>query len=127
LIFVKNIKRDDPEAAMVAEWISEDPVHNVNGLTIEDAFEPGSEVVLISDEAGPVMAVRFQKALRVAIQFKPESRIRIAKAGAEVTEFFKTIAPQVGCREVIVNPGGKSVRFAERLGFVKQLFWKIKT
>src|SRR6266550_4130213 len=115
MIYVKKITKDSPEAALAIEWLLNDSFHRDLGITSEDLFQ--GEVALVYDEDGPIMAVRFQKALRAAVQFNPETRLRNAKAGAEVAKWFQKLAADSGCTEVIVRPGGKAVRFVERLGF----------
>jgi hypothetical protein len=115
-IFVKPIEKNDPEATLVAEWLAADAVHKANGITLDDAFADGTETVMVYDDEGPVIAVRFHKALRVAMQFKPDSRIRIAKIGPELLDWLKTLAKQVKCKEVIGRPGGKADSFFKKLG-----------
>jgi multidrug efflux pump subunit AcrB len=115
MIYVKKIEKTDPDAVLAIEWLLNDPYHQKLGITPEEMFD--GEVALIHDEDGPIMVVRFQKALRVAIQFNPKTRLRNAKAGAEVVKWFQQIAKQTECDEVIVRPGGKAVQFADKLGF----------
>lgn len=115
MIYVKKITKDSPEAALAIEWLQNDTYHRDLGITSEDMFQ--GEVALIYDEIGPIMAVRFQKALRAAVQFNPRTRLRNAKAGAEVAAWFQELARTSGCSEVIVRPGGKAVQFVDRLGF----------
>lgn len=106
-----------PEAAMIAEWLAKDELHQQNGWTIDDVFEDGTDTVLVYDGEGPLIAIRLHKALRVAMQFRPESRLRIARIGAEVTKWLQNTAKKAKCNEVIIRPGGKAVKFAKRLGF----------
>jgi len=117
MIFVKKIQKTDPEASLVAEWLKNDAFHQQVGITEDQIWEPNSQVALIYDENGPVMAARFQKALRVAVQFNPKTPLRNAKVGAEVRDWFKEIGRKNGCTEVIVKPGGKAKKFTEKLGF----------
>ena len=117
MIAVKPITKNDPEAQLVAEWLSKDALHVANGLTLNDAFADGTETVMVYDGEGPLIAVRFHKALRVAMQFRPESRIRIAKASGEILDWLKSLTKQVHCKELIIRPGGKADNFAKRLGF----------
>lgn len=124
MISVKQVHKGDPEAAMVAEWLAKDELHQALGLTMDDVFEHGY-IDLISDEQGPLIAVRTHLALRAAMQFKPGSRLRIARIGAEVVEWMKKEAKDARAAEIIVRPGGKSINFAERLGFLKEVFWRI--
>lgn len=115
MIYVKKITKDSPEAALAIEWLQNDEYHQSIGLKPEQIWD--GEVALVYDEDGPIMAVRFQKALRAAVQFNPGTRLRNAKAGVEVAEWFQQLAADTGCSEVIVRPGGKAIRFVERLGF----------
>ncbi len=115
MIYVKKITKDSPEAALAIEWLQNDTFHRNLGITTEDLFN--GEVALVYDEEGPIQVVRFQKALRAAVQFNPNARLRNARAGAEVAKWFQKLAADSGCTEVIVRPGGKAVRFVERLGF----------
>lgn len=115
MIYVKKITKDSPEAALAIEWLQNDTFHRDLCITTDDLFD--GEVALVYDDDGPIMAVRFQKALRAAVQFNPKTRLRSARAGAEVTKWFQQLAADSGCSEVIVRPGGKAIRFVERLGF----------
>lgn len=117
MIYIKPVKRNDEHAAQILEWLAQDALHQANGITAEDIFEEDTEAVVIHDETGPLMAVRFHKCLRVAIQFSPNSRIRTAKVGAEIVQWFKDLARASNFKEIIVRPGGKAKNFAERLGF----------
>lgn len=118
MIYVKKITKTDPEAATVAEWLAKDAAHQALGIKPEDIFEDGTETALISDENGPIIAIRFHRALRVAMQFKPESRLRIARVGVEVVDWIKQVAKAGGEKEVIIRPGGKAVKFAKKRGFL---------
>lgn len=116
MITVKPVHKGDPEAEMVAEWLAKDELHQSLGLTMDDVFAHGY-TDLISDEQGPLIAVRTHLALRAAMQFRPESRLRIARVGAEVVEWMKKEAKEARAAEVIIRPGGKAKNFAEKLGF----------
>lgn len=116
MISVRKVNSTDAEAAFIEEWLANDPEHQKIGIKPKDIWD--GEVALIYDEEGPIMAVRFQKALRVAIQFNPNTRLRNARAGHEVTNWFKKIAAESGCKEVVIRAGGKAVNFAKRLGFM---------
>lgn len=113
----KQIQRTDPEAALVAEWLKNDAFHQQVGIQESEIWEPNSEVHLISDENGPVMAVRLQTALRVAIQFNPETPYRNAKVAQDVVDWFKGVGQQKKCTEIIIRPGGKAEKFSEKLQF----------
>ena len=117
MIYVKKLQRTDPEANLVAEWLKNDAFHQQLGITMDEVFDPNSEVALIFDENGPVMAVRFQQALRVAIQFNPDTPYRSAKVAREVVQWFKDLAKKSGKTEVVIRAGGKAAKFAEKLGF----------
>jgi hypothetical protein len=115
-ISVKRVSRDDPEVGMVADWLAKDELHQSLGLTMEDVFAHGP-IDLISDEQGPLIAVRTHLAMRAAMQFRPESRLRIARIGSEVVDWMKREAKDRNCSEVVIRPGGKAQKFAEKLGF----------
>jgi hypothetical protein len=117
MIYVRKVSKTDPEAEIAKEWLANDPEHQKLGIQPEDVFEDGTELALIYDEQGPIMAARFHRALRAAVQFNPQTRLRNARAGKEVAEWFQKIASESGCKEVIVRPGGRAKRFTERLGF----------
>jgi hypothetical protein len=117
MLKVKKLKRDDPEAEQVVEWLAQDETHQAAGLTLDDLFEEGTEQVLIYDDHGPIMAVRLHRALRVAVQYAPGARLRNARAGEAFISWLRKLAADSKCQEVICRPGGKAVRFAERLGF----------
>lgn len=117
MIYVKKIQKTDPDARLVAEWLKNDVFHQQIGITEDQIWEPTSEVALICDENGPLMAARFQKALRVAIQFNPKTPYRSAKIAKEVVDWLKEIGRKSGCTEVVVRPGGKAKKFTEKLGF----------
>jgi hypothetical protein len=102
---------------MIAEWLAEDKLHLELGITIDDLFALGCIPILVSDEHGPLIAIRVWKALRFGMQFKPKSRIRIAKVGAEVVAGLQKMASNLDCTEVICRPGGAAVNFASALGF----------
>lgn len=116
MISIKQVHKSDPEAALVAEWLAKDELHQALGLTMKDVFEHGP-IDLISDEQGPLIAVRTHLAMRAAMQFRPESRLRIARIGAEVVKWMQKEAKDWNCAEVIIRPGGKAQKFATKLGF----------
>jgi len=116
MIYVKKLTKET-DLPLVADWMSKDSYHADLGIKPEDAFEDGTETALICDEEGPIMVARFHKALRAAVQFNPETRLRNARAGKEVAEWFQQLAKKQGAKEVIIRPGGKAVKFTEKLGF----------
>jgi hypothetical protein len=70
------------------------------------------------DEDGIILTVvRYHAALRAAMQFNPDATYRIAKHGKELKELLENKAKSIGAKEVIIRPGGKAVRFTEKLGF----------
>jgi len=117
MISVKKITKDSPEAALALEWLKNDEYHQSIGLTPEQIWD--GEVALVYDDEGPIMAVRFQRALRAAVQFNPATRLRNARAGREVSEWFRSLAAGSNCSEVIVRAGGRAVQFVNKLGFTE--------
>jgi hypothetical protein len=118
MIYVKKLTRNDPDTAEVEKWLAEDEFHQSQGITIEDLFTDKSEAAIIYDEQGPIQAVRFHLALRAASQFNPRARLRNARVGKEVAKWFQKLARERGCNEVVIRPGGKAIRFTEKLGFL---------
>jgi hypothetical protein len=117
MINIKKLTREDDCIPTITKWMSDDAAHA--GLTIDDVFAKCTEAAMVSDENGvPLMCVRVSKALRVAIQFNPKTPFKSARVAKEVVSWFKDIAKNSGCNEVIIRPGGKAVRFAEKLGFL---------
>lgn len=98
------------------ECLSKDEVHKSLGIRFKNLEDGDSYVV--SDESGPLMTVRLQNALRVAIQFNPDAPLRSARAAKKVVDWFSNIARERKASEVIIRPGGGAVRFAEKLGFL---------
>ena len=115
MIYVRKVNPTDLEAEIIKEWLANDPEHQKLGITPEEIWD--GECALIYDESGPIMAARFQRSLRVAVQFNPRTRLRNARAGREVAEWFRKLARESSCKEVIVPAGGKAVNFVKRLGF----------
>lgn len=115
MISVKKITKDSPEAALAVEWLKNDEYHQGIGLKPEQIWD--GEVALVYDDEGPIMAIRFQKALRAAVQFNPNTRLRNARAGTEVTRWLQQVAVGAGCQEVVVRAGGRAVQFVNKLGF----------
>lgn len=118
MIYVKKLTKNDPDVAEVEKWLAEDEFHQNMGIKIDDLFAEGTEAAIVYDEQGPIQAVRFHLALRAASQFNPRAKLRNARAGAEVAKWFQRIARERGCNEVVIRPGGKAVRFTEKLGFL---------
>jgi len=116
MITSKRVRRTDQEAALVADWLAKDETHQALGLTIDDVFAPNTLLDLISDEKGPLIAVRTHLALRAAMQFRPESRIRIVKAMPDVLKWLQQEAKDTDCTEIIGRPAPKVENLLGRLG-----------
>jgi hypothetical protein len=116
MISAKPISPDDRE--FFDACLSKDELHKSLGISFSDLETANTESFLISDESGPLMTVRLHNALRVAIQFNPGTTYRSAKAANAVIEWFKGIARERKCNEVIIRPGGGAAKFAEKLGFL---------
>lgn len=97
------------------ECLSKDKTHQSLGVTFKDLSDGDS--YLVSDERGPLMFVRLQNALRVAIQFNPDTPLRSARAAKQVVNWFSDIARGRKAKEVIIRPGGGAVKFSDKLGF----------
>jgi len=107
------------DEVLVSEWLSQDVVHSANGIKWADVTAPGTYAEVISDEDGVIITiVRYHAALRVAMQFNPNATYRVAKHGKELADMLKQRARGIGAKEVIIRPGGKAVRFADKLGFI---------
>lgn len=117
VIYVREVKKDDQHSDLIRGWLEKDPSHQALGIRFDDIFQPNTDMALIYDENGPLMAARFHRALRIGMQFDPEHAYRTAKVGKEVVEWFKELAQAGNYREIIIRPGGKARAFAERLGF----------
>ena len=115
MIYVRKVNKTDAEAKMIEDWLANDPEHQKLEIKPEDIWD--GEVALIYDEDGPIMAARFQRALRVAVQFNPRTKLRNARAGYEVAEWFRKLANEGHCSEVVVRAGGKATNFVKKLGF----------
>lgn len=98
------------------ECLEKDEVHKSLGIKFKH-LEDGDSY-LVSDESGPIMFVRLQNALRVAIQFNPDTPLRSARAAQKVVDWFTGIARGRKAKEVIIRPGGGAVHFADKLGFL---------
>ena len=115
-IRVRPLKLEDRE--MFETWCAQDRVHTAAGITWADVTAPNSEAYVIYDKEGPIQIVRFQRALRVAIQFNLGAKDRNVETADYVTDWFKSVAKNAGMTEVIVKPGSSGAsRLAERVGF----------
>lgn len=110
------IPEDEP---LVSKWLEQDEVHRAAGIKWEDVTAPGTYTEIVSDEDGVILTViRYHAALRIAMQFNPDATYRVAKHSKEIVDMMKQRARDIGAKEVIIRPGGKAVRFADKLGFV---------
>jgi hypothetical protein len=117
MIVIRPLSPDDKE--LVSKWLSQDEVHSANNIKWEDVTAPGTYAEIVSDEDGVILTVvRYHAALRVAIQFNPEATYRIAKNSKDIVVMLKQRARNIGAKEVIIRPGGKAIRFADKLGFI---------
>lgn len=117
MIFSRPLIEGDRD--FVTSWLSQDSLHQQLGLKFEDLLVPASESYIVSDSQGPLIAVRSQKALRIAMQFDPAHPYRTAAVAEEVVDWMRDKARKEGCAEIIIRPGGKAVKFAERLKFLE--------
>jgi hypothetical protein len=116
VISARPLSEQDRE--LVTSWLLQDELHQQLGLKFEDVIADNSESYIISDSQGPIMAIRTQKALRVAMQFDPAHPYRTAVVAQEVIDWLKEKASAEKCTEIIIRPGGKAVKFAEKLKFL---------
>lgn len=110
------VPEDEP---LVSKWLEQDEVHRANGIKWDALTAPGTYTEIVTDNDGTILTVvRYHAALRVAMQFNPDATYRVAKHSKEIVEMLKQRARGIGAKEVIIRPGGKAVRFADKLGFV---------
>lgn len=103
---------------LVSKWLADDPFHSRAGITWDDVTAPGTYSEIVTDEDGVILTViRYHAALRAAFQFNPDATYRIAKHGYDLKKLLEDKARNIGAKEVIIRPGGKAVRFTEKLGF----------
>jgi hypothetical protein len=108
------------DKALIESWLADDEFHQSIGITIEDAYKNGTQLAIVSDSVGPLMAVRlelFPESLHAAIQYNPHTRLRNVRAMGEVIGWWKDMAMAVKRNAITVKPGGRAIRLAERLGF----------
>ena len=104
---------------MVSSWLERDETHKSLGLTWKDVIEDGAIPFLISTEDDiPLLVARLHISVRAAMQFNPDTPIAIARHANEVIDWMKDMATKAKAKEIIIRPGGKAVRFAEKLGFL---------
>jgi len=116
MIKVRKIVPDDEK--LVSGWLERDPVHRAANIKWQSVIENGTEAFLIhNEEDNPLLAVRFHIALRAAMQFNPDTPFTIARHANEIVKWMNTISDTLGAKELIIRPGGKAVRFSEKLGF----------
>lgn len=103
---------------MVSEWIAGDAVHVAAGISWKDVIADRTESYLVSDESGcPLEVVRLCTAMRVALQFGPNT-YRVAKYAPNVMEWLQQKANERQAKEMIIRPGSpKVVHFVNRLGW----------
>lgn len=118
MIYVQKLEKDSKETEFVRRWWEKDEFHQKSGVKFDELFADGTEAALVHDEQGPLIALRVHRSLRVAMQFRPESRIRIAKIGTEVVTWLKKLAKEGNMKEIIIRPGGKAENFSKKLGFL---------
>lgn len=113
--FRRVTEADEP---WISDWIARDPTHVAAGITFKDVMEEGTEAFVISDPSGfPLMVARYHLAFRVAMQFNPEAKFRVAKYAPEVMRGLQEEAKNRGANEIMIRPGGAARSFSERLGF----------
>lgn len=116
MIKYRLIKPEDEP--MVSSWLERDEVHKSLGLTWKDVNEEGTVPFLISTEDDiPLLVARLHVSVRAAMQFNPDTPIAIARHANEVIDWMKDMAMKAKAKEIIIRPGGKAVRFSEKLGF----------
>ena len=106
-------------------WRDQDETHVTLGLEFSDLIAPGGSAYLISDESGPLIFMRVWKALRFGMQFDPSASYRTASVAHEVVCKMEEMARNEEASEIIIRPGGKATKFAEKLGF-QEFYGKYK-
>lgn len=115
-LICRKLVPEDEE--LVSKWLEQDEVHKAAGIKWEDVIAPDTVAEIISDEDGVILTiVRYHIALRAAMQFNPDATYRIAKHGKELKLLLEDRAKKLKAKEVIIRPGGKAIRFTEKLGF----------
>jgi anthranilate/para-aminobenzoate synthase component II len=109
MTFVRKFDKEK-DLPVVSEWLANDPEHQALGITINDFLEDGTEIAMVYDDNGPLMAIRFHKALRAAVQFNPKTRLRNARVIKEVADWITELAKENDMKEVIVRPGPKPAK-----------------
>ena len=108
-------KQDRP---LFEKWLEKDELHKSLGITWDDLGEWGTtSYVVLDDDGEPLIFVRIYTAMRVAMQFNPNRPYATAKIAEVVVQWLQSCAAEKGAKEVIIRPGGRARRFAERLGF----------
>ena len=103
---------------LLEEWIAADPDHR--GQTVAAWLEPqgGVQQLVAVDRSGPLMFIRCSNAMRLDIQFSPETRMRTALALKDGLPFLARMFRAQGYRELIYESGSpRLVDFLQRLGF----------
>lgn len=114
-----TFRKLDPEKdkELVSGWLERDETHKALSLKFSDVIADGTEAYLVLDGDVPLMVLRRHLAERLAIQYNPDTSYRNAKAADQVINWIGQKAKESGALEVIIRPGGKAIKFTERLGF----------
>lgn len=108
----------ETDKQLTSKWLEKDEFHTAAGITLDDLFKSGTKAIMACDDKeNPLIAIRAHLALRIAMQFNPDSPYRTAKVAKQVVEDLQKTAQDYGALEVIILPGGKAWNFAEKLGF----------
>ena len=114
--------RKEDHEALLSEWIAADPYHT--GQTADDWLraKPGVENLLVIDKEGPLIFLRCSNAMRIDMQFAPNSsreiRRRIGMALASGLPWLAAQARSRNYREMIFesrSPG--LVKYLQGMGF----------
>lgn len=109
MLHVKKLEKADPDSAVVEKWLAANAEFQKLGVEPSAAmFENDTELALICDDAGPILAVRFHRALRVIAQANPEAAERVEAAQKEVDTWVRRLAAESKCKEVAVS--GDSIK-----------------
>ncbi|HEV1286545.1 MAG TPA: hypothetical protein VNU44_14585 [Bryobacteraceae bacterium] len=107
------------DAELLARWIAADPDHAGRVSATEWlAKRKGVQNLLAIDGDGPLLFLHCSNAMRLDIQFAPDSELRTARALLSGLPFLvKTFGAQ-GYRELIYESRSpRLVKFLERIGF----------
>lgn len=112
------------ELPLIQEWIDKDPDHSAKGMKSSFFALPDHVAFAVTDAKGPVMFVRLDPeppAMRLHIQFIPESPTRIARALALNFQEVREQIEKCGATKLIFDSiSPRLTRFCERLwGFTR--------